>query len=148
MGYDLVEAEIKPGEHLCCFYENKTEQFQIVVPFIAQGITGNEKCLYIADENTIEEVKAGLLMHGIDMEECLRSGQLSILTAKESYLRPGKFMLDDMILQLDSFVNDAEREGYTGARVSGELTWLMRNLSSLDEFLEYEKTVDDIFRNR
>jgi hypothetical protein len=109
LGYDLVEAEIKSGEHLCSFYENKMEQFQIVIPFLVQGLARNEKCLYIADENTIEEVKAGLVMYGVDVEERLRSGQLNILTAAESYLRPGKFMLDDMILQLDSFVDDAER---------------------------------------
>ncbi len=148
MGYDVVEAEIKPGEHLCSFYENKTEQFQIVIPFIVRGLARNEKCLYIADENTIEEVKAGMLMHGVDVEECLKSGQLSMLTAKESYLRPGKFVLDDMVQQLDSFVDSAEKENYAGARVSGEVTWLVRNLSSLDEFLEYERTVDNLFRKR
>jgi hypothetical protein len=148
MGYELVESEIKQGEHLCSFYENKTEQFQIVIPFIVHGLANKEKCLYIADENTVQEVKAGLLMHGVDVEQCLSSGQLTILTSKQSYLRPGRFILDDMMIQLDSFVNDAEKEGYTGARASGELTWLVSNLTSLDEFLEYERSLNRVFRNR
>ena len=148
MGYELVEAEIKQGEHLCSFYANKTEQFQIVIPFIVHGLANKEKCLYIADENTVEEVKAGLLIHGVDVEQCLSSGQLTILASKQSYLRPGRFLLEDMMVQLDSFVNDAEKEGYTGARASGELTWLVRNLTSLDEFYGYERSLNRVFRNR
>jgi len=107
-----------------------------------------EKCLYIADENTVDEVKAGLLIHGIDVEECLKTGQLKIMTAKESYLKLGRFILDDMILQIDSFVERAINEGYSGIRVAGEVTWLIRELSSLEEFLEYEKTLNEVFRNR
>lgn len=148
MGYNLVEAEIKPGEHLCSFYENKTEQFQIVIPFIVHGLSNKEKCLYIADENTVDEVKAGLLIHGVDVEGCLKTGQLSILTARESYLRPGRFILDDMISQIDSFVDRAVNEGYSGARAAGEMTWLIRELSGLEEFFEYEKVLNGVFRNR
>ena len=148
MGYSLVEAEIKPGEHLCSFYENKEEQFQIVFPFIVEGLARTEKCLYIADENSVDEVKAGLLIHGIDVEECLKTGQLNIMTTKESYLKHGKFIIEDMVLQLDSFVYRAINEGYSGVRVAGEVTWLIRELSSLEEFLEYEKTLNEVFRSR
>lgn len=148
MGYDLVEAEIKPGEHLCSFYEDKAEQFQVVIPFIAKGLTLNEKCLYIADENTVAEVKAGLLLHGFNVEECLETGQLTILTARETYLRLGRFILDEMISQLDELVERSLDEGYAGTRVAGEVTWLIRELSSFDEFMEYEKTLNEIFRNR
>lgn len=148
MGYKLIEAEIKPGEHICSFYENKMEQFQIIIPFIIEGLVRKEKCLYIADENTVEEIKAGLHMHGIDVDQNLRTGQLNIMTARESYLKSSRFILDDMISQLNSFVDQALNEGYSGARVSGEMTWLIRNLSSLEEFQEYEKTLNEVFAKR
>ena len=148
MGYDLIEAEIKPGEHLCSFYEDKAEQFQIVFPFIVEGLARKEKCLYIADENTVDEIKAGLIIHGIDVKECLKTGQLNIRTTKESYLKPGRFILNEMILQIDSFVDRAISEGYSGVRVAGEVTWLIRELSYLAEFFEYEKTLNEVFRTR
>lgn len=148
MKYSLVEARIKPGEHLCSFYESKEEQFQIAFPFILEGLAKNEKCLYIADDNSVDEIKAGLLLHGIDVEECLKTGQLNIMTAKESYLKHGKFILDDMILQIDSFVYRAINEGYSGVRATGEVTWLIRELSFLEEFLEYEKTLNEVFRHK
>jgi hypothetical protein len=148
LGYKLIEAEIKPGEHLCFFYENKTEQFQIVIPFLIEGLARKEKCLYIADENTVEEVKAGLLMHGVDVDQNMKTGQFNVITARDSYLKPGRFILEDMISQLDSFVNQALNEGYSGARVAGETTWLIRNLSSLKDFQEYEKTLNEVFAKR
>ena len=148
MKYTLVEAKIKPGEHLCSFYENKEEQFQIAFPFILEGLAKNEKCLYIADDNSVDEIKAGLLLHGIDVEECLKTGQLNIMNAKESYLKHGRFILDDMILQIESFVYRAINEGYSGVRATGELTWLIRELSFLEEFLEYEKTLNEVFRHK
>jgi hypothetical protein len=148
VGYDLIEADIKPGEHLCSFYENKTEQFQIVIPFLVTGLTGQEKCLYIADENTVADVKAGLLIHGIDVEEVLTTGQLTILTIRETYLRRGRFIVEDMISQIASFVDSAVKEGYAGARVAGEATGLIRELRSLDEFFDYEKTLNGVFRTR
>jgi chemotaxis family two-component system sensor kinase Cph1 len=148
VSYSLLEAKIKPGEHLCSFYENKEEQFQIAFPFIVEGLARNEKCLYIADENSVDEIKAGLLIHGIDVEKCLKTGQLNIRTTKESYLKGGRFILNDMILQIDSFVYRAINEGYSGARVTGEVTWLIRELSFLEDFFEYEKTLNEVFRNR
>jgi len=146
--YSLVEAKIKPGEHLCSFYESKEEQFQIAFPFILEGLAKNEKCLYIADDNSVDEIKAGLLLHGIDVEECLKTDQLNIMTANESYLKHGRFILDDMILQIDSFVYRAINEGYSGVRATGEVTWLIRELSFLEEFLEYEKTLNEVFRHK
>jgi KaiC/GvpD/RAD55 family RecA-like ATPase len=148
VGYDLVEADIKPGEHLCSFYENKTEQFQIVIPFLVTGLMGKEKCLYIADENTVADVKAGLLIHGIDVEEHLETGQLTIRTLREAYLRRGRFIVEDMLSQIASFVDNAVMEGYAGTRVAGDVTGLIRELSSLDEFFDYEKTVNGVFRTR
>ena len=148
MIYSLVEAKIKPGEHLCSFYENKEEQFQIAFPFILEGLAKNEKCLYIAYDNSVDEIKAGLLLHGIDVGECLKTSQLDIMTANESYLKHGRFILDDMILQIDSFVYRAINEGYTGVRVTGEVTWLIRELSFLEEFLEYEKNLNEVFRDK
>ncbi|MCJ7632039.1 MEDS domain-containing protein [Candidatus Bathyarchaeota archaeon] len=148
MGYSLVEAKIRPGDHLCSFYENKEEQFQVVVPFIVDGLVKNEKCLYIADENTVSEIKSGLIIHGIDVDERIRTGQLKIITAKQSYLKSSRFVLDEMISLLESFLDDAQKEGYAASRVAGELTWLLRDLDSLDEFFEYENRLNGFFKDK
>jgi hypothetical protein len=131
---------------MCSFYENRVEQYQIALPFIAQGLNRGEKCLYIADENTLAEVKAGLLMHDVDVENYLKTGQLTLLTPEESYLLGGDFVSEQMISFLTSFAKDALSQGYSAVRAAGEVTWLLRELDSVQDFLEYEDTLNDATR--
>jgi len=142
-----IERRLKPGDHLCSFYENKTEQFQVVLPFLKRGLDLGEKCAYIADENTVAEIKAGLLAHGVDVGRRLESGQLTVVTAREFYLRLGRFDPRAMMSFVISAVNEAVREGYPGLRVAGESTWILKDLNSLDDFLEYETMGNAALRN-
>ncbi len=142
-----IEAHLKLGDHLCSFYENKVEQFQIVLPFLKEGLAKEEKCLYIADENTAEEIKAGLLMHGVDVGAILKSGQLKIVTSREAYIRLGKFDPEAMVSFLVSAAKEALSEGYAGLRVAGEASWILRDMSSLDAFIDYEAMVNEALRN-
>jgi len=144
----MIEDRLKPGEHLCSFYENKMEQFQIVLPFLKEGLDRGEKCLYVADENTVAEIKAGLLMHGVDVGRYLMSGQLSIITKKQAYLREGEFDAAAMITFLTSAVDEALKEGYTGFRGTGEMTWILQDIRNMDAFWEYEARLSTAFRNR
>lgn len=146
MGYKVIEQRIRTGDHLCSFYENQTEQYQIALPFLAEGLHRGEKCLYIADENTTTEIAAGLLLHDVDVERYLQTGQLVIVTPKETYLRGGRFAAEQMISLLTSYAADAVAHGYSAFRAAGEVTWLLREFDSLDDFLEYEDMLNDAMR--
>ena len=146
MDYRVIEQRIRTGDHLCSFYENRTEQYQIALPFITEGLHRGEKCLYIADENTVAEIRPGLLMHDVDVERYLQTGQLVIVTPKESYLRGGGFAADQMISLLTACATDATAQGYSAFRVTGEVTWLVRELDSVDDFLKYEDALNDAMR--
>jgi len=132
------EDRLRPGEHLCFFYESKQEQFRVVFPFLGSGLAKGEKCLYIADENSAAEIKAGLLVQGVDVDRCLTSGQLSIITAGESYLHLGRFDADDMISLLTLTMSEALREGYPGVRGAAEMTWILRGSGSPDDLWKFE----------
>lgn len=145
---DRIESRLRSGEHLCAFYENKMEQFRMALPFIERGLALGEKCLYIADENTVAEIKAGLLMHGVDVERHLSSAQLAILTKRESYLRLGAFDPKAMISFWDAAINEALRQGYPGLRATGEASWILQDLSSTEVFWEYEAMLNAGFGDR
>jgi len=142
-----IEDHLKPGDHLCFLYEDKTEQFQVAMPFLVNGLAKGEKCLYLADENTAAEIKAGLLMHGVDVERCLRSGQLTILTAGQSPISPGRFDPRVLVAFLTSAVKKALEAGYSGLRAAGEGTWILRYLNSLDSYLECEAMLNAALRD-
>ncbi len=141
-----IEGRLRLGDHLCSFYEDRKQQFQIVIPFIKDGLRKREKCLYVVDENTAAEISAGLLMHGISVQHYLERSQLSIVTSRESYLRLGRFDANAMISFISSALEEALGQGYSGLRGAGEMSWILRDLDSLDDFFRYEERLSTAFR--
>jgi len=141
-----IEDHLRPREHICFFYEGKTDLFQVVIPFLAGGLTKEERCLYIADENSAAEIKAGLLMHGLDVRKCLESGQLRVDKARMFPIRHG-FDAQEMISLDASAVKEALTEGYSGLRIAGEASWILHDLSGLEGLMRCETVVNTVLRD-
>ena len=62
------------------------------MPYFQAGIVRGEQCLYIADDAGVEDLRA----QGLGSDEDLARGVLVLLTARESYLRNGRFDPDRM----------------------------------------------------
>ncbi|MCX6781175.1 MAG: MEDS domain-containing protein, partial [Candidatus Magasanikbacteria bacterium] len=84
-------------DHLCVIYKTKQEEFAAAVPFIRVGLEHGEKCIYVVDENSKDEVLAGMRAGGITIDAALEKGDFSIITKNEAYLRHGYFDPDEMI---------------------------------------------------
>src|SRR4030042_6378797 len=117
---------LKPHDHLCLIYESQEEWRAAVVPFIAMGLKRGEKCIYIVDTSTADEIRKYLAEEGLDVALAEKSGQLSILHETEAYTREGSFDPDRMIALLISETEKAIAEGYPALRVTGEMTWVLR----------------------
>ena len=93
---ELSEAlkKLSVHDHLCLIYKSRDEQFASAVPFMQMGLERNEKCIYIADDNTAAEVLAAMNKAGIDTDKHIKSGALAVITKKRVVsapwlLRPG-----------------------------------------------------------
>ncbi|NQU99456.1 MAG: MEDS domain-containing protein [Parcubacteria group bacterium] len=133
------------GDHVCSIYKNKEEQFSTVVPFIKKGLDNHQKCAYIVDENSKEEVIAELDKRGIDSKKYIKTNQLLLLTKRETYLKDGFFDPDKMIVLLKKTEKSALEEGYSGLRVTGEMTWVLEGVSGSEKLIEYEAKLNDFF---
>ncbi|HWP58497.1 MAG TPA: MEDS domain-containing protein [Candidatus Acidoferrales bacterium] len=59
MNSDLTRQmlALRPGDHLCLFYNrDPAEQMPALVPFIQDGLRRDEQFIYIADDQTVEEL--------------------------------------------------------------------------------------------
>ncbi|RLI75576.1 hypothetical protein DRO97_02985, partial [Archaeoglobales archaeon] len=147
MSASELEKELKNlrlGKHLCYTYRNKEEQLSIVIPFMIHGLKKNEKCLYIVDENTKEEIIEAFRKF-IDIDEYIRSKQFVILTKEEAYLKDGYFDPDKMIELLKEAERQAIKEGYAGLRATGEMTWVFTRLPGVEKLIEYEAKLNYFF---
>src|SRR5262249_37057705 len=118
------------------------------VPFLRAGLAQGERCVYIADERTTEEVAQALAAGGVNVPgECAR-GALELLTRRESYLRSGRFDPRRMIEFLGQAVEEALAAGFAGLRATGEMTWALGAEVTSECLLEYEALLNDFFPGR
>ncbi|WP_306054146.1 MEDS domain-containing protein [Natronococcus wangiae] len=135
--------EYGTADHFGLVYETREEQFTAVVPYIEQGIERNERCMYIASDNTRAEVLEALRAGGIDVDAALETGQLSIHTVEETYLEGGEFEVDEGRTLLGSAMEDA-LAAYDGFRVTAEETWLIGDGGRHEAFMACESHVNDL----
>ncbi|MCJ7655054.1 MAG: MEDS domain-containing protein, partial [Dehalococcoidia bacterium] len=136
---------LKPHDHLCLIYESQEEWRAVVVPFISIGLKRGEKCIYVVDTSTADEIRKYLGGEGVDVAAAEKSGQLSILHETEAYTREGSFDPDKMIALLISETEKAIAEGYPALRITGEMTWVLRGHPGSERLLEYEAKLNRDF---
>jgi len=136
--------DLKPGDHLCCLYRTEEEHRSLFTPFLRQGLEQHEKVVYIVGTHTAKDVLDYLRDDGVKVETYLASGQLSILTARETYMRAGMFDPDRMITLLKAETERALAEGYSALRLTGEMSWALRGLSGSERLIEYEAKLNKV----
>ncbi|HEV8542944.1 MAG TPA: MEDS domain-containing protein [Verrucomicrobiae bacterium] len=127
------------GDHVAYFFRSNAERLAFVIPYIAAGLRRNERCLYIADNNSAPAIYRELDRAGVDTDGAHKRGALSVLTKREAYLRHGVFEPEKMVSDLNNEVKHSLEHGFTGLRASGEMSWALDLPSALARLIEYEE---------
>jgi chemotaxis family two-component system sensor kinase Cph1 len=127
------------GDHVAYFFRSNSERLSFVIPYIAIGLTRNERCLYIADDNSVPSIYRLLQQAGVDVDDAQKRGALSVITKRETYLRHGVFEPEKMITDLNNEVKYSLEHGFAGLRASGEMSWALDLPSALARLIEYEE---------
>jgi hypothetical protein len=136
----------KPRGHLCQIYATPEEWRAAVTTFLITGLKQGEKCHYVVDTHTADQVRALLHEEGVDVTTAEASGQLAIFHESETYTRGGLFDPDQMIASLIAAAEAAVSEGYSAVRGAGEMSWVLRGHPGSNRFVEYEAKLNrDVF---
>jgi serine phosphatase RsbU (regulator of sigma subunit) len=136
---------LRQGDHFCLIYETVTEQMAVVVPFVQDGLARRERCVYITDDRTAEEVVEALTAAGVDVARERERGALWLLTQRDAYLRSGEFDPQAMIRLLHQTMEQVLVNGFTGLRVTGEMTWALGSDVGCARLIEAEALLNDFF---
>lgn len=138
---DAIQVNL--SGHICSVYKNKSQQFDSLIPFFLDGLNNNEKCIYITHENTKEEVINEFRKTEIGIDKYLISKQFEMLTVDDTYMRNGKFKPEKMVELIGQYQANASQEGYDGLRGTGEMTWVLGELPSLQHLIDYEEKLNN-----
>ena len=138
-------SDLRPGDHVCCFYETTEKQRAMLMPFLREGLERGRKVVYVLDAISPEAILAYFRRGGLDVEPYLTRGQMVFLTSDETHVREGVFDPDRMIVQLQAQTDQALAEGYGGLYITCETAWALRGVPGSERLIEYEGKVNEFF---
>lgn len=130
----------EPG-HICAFFDSRTEEYEVLVPYFKEGIALDEEVINIVDANRHRDHCERLGAQGIDVESEMRDGRLQVLTAEETYMKGGRFGAQRMYELLQGALADAHRKNRR-VRTSGVMDWALHGAAGTEELMEYEARVN------
>ncbi|HXQ34557.1 MAG TPA: MEDS domain-containing protein, partial [Anaerolineales bacterium] len=130
--------QVGPHDHFCSIYESPEEHYAVAVPFMRIGLERGEKCIYIADDGSVEDAREAMQSEGIDVDGAIASKALVLATKDQTYLEHGTFHPDWMFTFWKETTELAMNEGFTALRATGETEWVLRGGRGLERWMEYE----------
>jgi hypothetical protein len=111
---------IRLGDHLCLPFANDDEQREVLTSYIADGLDKGQRVLYLADRTEPAAIDRWLSKRGVDGALAVARGQLDVRSAagEDPVSVAGGIKLERQ---------QARDAGYTGLRITGEMSWALRH---------------------
>jgi chemotaxis family two-component system sensor kinase Cph1 len=122
--------QLGPHDHFCSIYESPEEHYAVAIPFIRIGLDRGEKCIYIADDGMVGDVRQAMQKEGIDVDRAIASNALELATKEQAYLEHGSFRPDWMYTFWKEATQLALSEGFSALRATGETEWVRKQIDS------------------
>lgn len=136
--FSVCGESLSAPMHICGFFDSREQQYEVIIPYIMEGLEANDKVINILESNRHSEHCRCLADNGISIAEKLSNGQLEVLASENTYINGGQFAADKMYDMLENTLLSASRAGYDSVRACGDMVWALKNLPGTDELLEYE----------
>jgi hypothetical protein len=141
----LAGAKLEPHHHVCAFFHSQDEEFQVMLPFIKEGIERGEKAFHIVDPNLRHQHRHRLENAGLDTDTLEQRKQLEIRNWEHAYLRrDGNFFQDDMLSLIQEVLNGGKEEGFPLTRLIAHMEWSREDRQGVEDLIEYESRLNDV----
>ena len=140
----LGRATINCRCHVCAFFHSREDEYNVLMPFMLEGLLAGDTAIHILDKDHRAERIRRLSEQGFGIEDAEQSGQLDVRTWEDTYLQPGRFDQDAMIVMFQDLGRSGERRGTGATRLWANMEWALVDCLGADDTLEYESRVNDI----
>lgn len=128
--------------HACAFVSSRDEQYDIVLPYLHDGLLGNAHIVTLVGQANLADHLIRLRSAGMDAKRLAQLGRLTLATAEETFRRDGTATPASILAHWERRIDEAQRSGFSAVRGFSEMDWALAALRRTDELLEYEARVN------
>jgi hypothetical protein len=141
----LAGAKLEDHRHICAFFNSQDEEYNLLLPFIKEGIERGEKAFHIVDPKLQQDHRQRLEDVGIDTSDLEQKKQLEIRVWENAYLRSnGCFDQHDMLALIEEVLSGGKQEGFHLTRLVAHMEWSLQDCTGVKDFVEYESRLNYI----
>jgi hypothetical protein len=136
-----------PGVHICQIYGDDNERQEALLKFLLSGLQSGERTSCFSEKVTETQISAYLTKYGFSLQEVRDSGAFTLAGTQEIYFQNGCFDPERMLDVLRQYYDDSVAQGYSAARVIGEMAPEVQHIPGGARLLEYESRVSLLLRD-
>ena len=129
--------------HACAFFHNRDEEYEVLGPFVRDGLEAGDRAFQIADNKHRAERFRRLGENSIDADAAETSGQLEVRSWEDAYLRGGRFNQQDMLTLIEEILTAGKQQGFGLTRLWANMEWALEDLPGVHDIVEYETRLRD-----
>jgi len=137
--------ELRAGDHACLTFSDEEERLDLVAAFVADGLDAGQQVVCYTDTHRPATLGDHLADREIAVAAVLDTGQLRIHAIEQWWLRDGGFDSDALLGVIAAQIAEAERGGFTGLRITSDMSWAVRPVPGVEHLSVYESAVNDLF---
>jgi hypothetical protein len=137
--------KIRPGLHICQFYNQGNEITHTAAPFMRDGLKARDKCYFAAPQARIDDVRKVLRAAHAGLDEAIASGQLTLVSDREELLNNGRFDPYHLLATHQALIARSMAEGWQTVRAVIDMSWLATDVATPEQLLKYEAAADAVF---
>jgi hypothetical protein len=139
----LAGAALKQRCHACAFFNDREEEYRLLLPFVQQGFAQHDKIFQIVDSRVREERLRRIAGLGIDIKGAEASGQLEVRPWEGAYLREGWFDQHGMLALVEEVLGRGKQQ-FGRTRLWANMEWSLEDFPGVDDIVEYESRLNEI----
>ena len=132
--------------HVCAFFNSDDEEYRVLLPFIKEGFMCGDKAIHVVNPDQRCQHLQRLAAVGIDTSAAQRNGQFELQTNTEAYLLDGRFDQDRMLETFERLASGNAKGGFPLSRIVCHMHWAAEDRSYIDDLIEFEARVNDVWR--
>lgn len=142
----FTQQMFDPGVHICQIFSDDDERQDALFSFVLSGLQAKERTSCFSEKTSEQSLNQYLEHNGVSYQEAREAGSLTHAGTRDIYFKDGRFDPERMLELLTRYHDDSLAQGYSGARVIGEMTPEVERLPGGSRLLEYESRISLLLR--